>query len=159
MKVAQACPTLCDPMDHRVHGILQARILEWVGKWVERLFPSPGDLPNPGIKPTSPTLQADSLPAELQGKPKNIGVGSLSLFQEILLTQELNRGLLHYRYILYQLSYQETRRPRFNTWVGTILGEGSGNPLWYPCLENSKDTGAWQATINSCLQFFSAFCL
>ena len=33
-------------------------------------FPSPGDLPNPGIKPGSPTLQADSLPAELSGKPK-----------------------------------------------------------------------------------------
>ena len=42
-------------------------------------FPSPGDLPNPGIKPKSPTLQADSLPAEPQGKPRNTGVGSLSL--------------------------------------------------------------------------------
>ena len=30
MKVAQSCPTLCDPMDYRVHGILQARTLEWV---------------------------------------------------------------------------------------------------------------------------------
>ena len=30
MKVAQLCPTLCDPMDYAVHGILQARILEWV---------------------------------------------------------------------------------------------------------------------------------
>ena len=40
-----------------------------------------GNLPNPGIKPRSPTLQADSLPAEPQGKPKNTEVGSLSLFQ------------------------------------------------------------------------------
>ena len=32
-------------------------------------FPSPGDLPNPGIEPRSPALQADSLPTELQGKP------------------------------------------------------------------------------------------
>ena len=40
-------------------------------------FPSSGDLPNPQIEPWSPTLQADSLPAEPQGKPKNIGVGSL----------------------------------------------------------------------------------
>ena len=38
-------------------------------------FPSPGDLPNPGIEPRSPTLQADCLPAEPQGKPKNIGGG------------------------------------------------------------------------------------
>ena len=39
------------------HGILQARILEWVA------FPSPKDLPNPGIEPVSPALQADSLPS------------------------------------------------------------------------------------------------
>ena len=38
-----------------------------------------GDLPGrPGIEPRSPTLQADSLPAEPQGKPKNVGMGSLS---------------------------------------------------------------------------------
>ena len=36
-------------------------------------FPSPGDLPDPGIEPGSPALQAGSLLAELQGKPKNIG--------------------------------------------------------------------------------------
>ena len=30
VKVTQSCPTLCDPMDYKVHGILQARILEWV---------------------------------------------------------------------------------------------------------------------------------
>ena len=46
-----------------VHGILQARILDWVP------FPAPGDLPNPGIKPRSPTLQADSIPAEPPGTP------------------------------------------------------------------------------------------
>ena len=39
--------------------------------WNGELFPSPGDLPNPGIEPRSPALQADSLPAEPQGKPKN----------------------------------------------------------------------------------------
>ena len=38
--------------------------------WSGRPFPSPGDLPNPEIKPTSPALQADSLPAEPPGKPK-----------------------------------------------------------------------------------------
>ena len=66
VKVAQSCPTLCDSMDYTVHGILQPRLLEWVL--------SPGDLPNPGIKPRSPTLQVDSLPAEPQGKPKNTRV-------------------------------------------------------------------------------------
>ena len=49
---------------------------------------------------------ADSLPAEPQGKPKNTGVGSLSLLQQIFPTQESNWGLLHCRRILYQLSYQ-----------------------------------------------------
>jgi len=65
IKVTQSCPTLCDPMDYIVHGILQAKILEWVAicfLW---------DLPNPGIKPRSPALQEDSLPAEPPGKPKN----------------------------------------------------------------------------------------
>ena len=39
------------------------------GYWSGLPFPSPGDLPNPGIKPGSPALQTDSLPTELQGKP------------------------------------------------------------------------------------------
>ena len=62
VKVVQLCLILCDPMDYTVCGILQARILEWVA------FPSPGDLPNPGIEPRSPALHVDSLPAEPQGK-------------------------------------------------------------------------------------------
>ena len=66
-------------------------------------FPSPGDLPNTEIEPRSPTLQADSLPAEPQGKPKNTGVGGLSFLQWIFLTQELNWDLLYCRQILYQL--------------------------------------------------------
>ena len=74
--------------------------------WSELPFPSPGDLPNPGIECRSPALWADSLPAEPQGKPKNTGVGSLSLLQGNLPTQELNQGLLHCRWILYQPSYE-----------------------------------------------------
>ena len=67
--------------------------------------PPPGDLPNSVIKPRSPALQSDSLLTELLGKPKNIGVGSLSLLQEIFPTQESNQGLLHCRQILYQGSF------------------------------------------------------
>ena len=93
---------LCDPVDYTVHGILQARILEWADflfsrrssqprdwtqvshivdrfftSWATReaqeywsgwLIPSPGDLPDPGIKPGSSALQAVSLPTELWGK-------------------------------------------------------------------------------------------
>ena len=76
--------------------------------WSGEPFPSPGDLPNPGIEPRSPTLQADSLPFEPPGKPKNTGVGSLSLLQGIFPTWEANQGLLCCRRILYQLSYQES---------------------------------------------------
>ena len=76
------------------------------GYWSGQPFPSPGDLPNPQIDPRSPALQADSLPAEPPGKPKNIGIGSLSLLQWIFLTQKSNRNLLHCRQILYRLSYQ-----------------------------------------------------
>ena len=63
VKVAQLCPTLCDPVDYTVHGILQARILEWV------VFPFSRGSSQPRDEPSSPTLWADSLPAELQGKP------------------------------------------------------------------------------------------
>ena len=74
-------------------------------------FPFPEDLPNLGIKPRSPALQVNSLPAEPQGKPKNTGVGRLSLLQRIFPTQEWNQGVLHCRWILYQLSYQGSPVP------------------------------------------------
>ena len=67
-KVAQSCLTLCDPMDcsppgFSLHGILQARVLEWVAISFSR------DLPDPGIEPGSPAFQADALTAEPPGKP------------------------------------------------------------------------------------------
>ena len=89
MKVALSFPTLCDPMGYTAHGILQARILEWVD------FPFSRGSSQPGIEPRSPTLQADSLPTGPQGKPKNTRVGSKFLLWGIFLTQESNRGLLH----------------------------------------------------------------
>ena len=60
-EIAQLCLTLCNPMDYTVHGILQARILEWIA------FPFSSH-PNPGIEPRSSSLQADCLPAETQGR-------------------------------------------------------------------------------------------
>ena len=76
MKVAQSSLTLCNPVDYTVHGILQVRILEWVAL----------------IELMSPTLQADSLPAQPPEKPKNTGVGTLSLLQGIFPTQEIEPG-------------------------------------------------------------------
>ena len=63
VKVTQSCPTLCDPMNYTFHGILQARILEWVA------FPFSEDLPDPRIRLGYPALQADSFPTEPSGKP------------------------------------------------------------------------------------------
>ena len=101
VKVTHLCPILCDPMDCNS---------PWnsLGQNTRVPFPSPGDLPNSGIKPRSPSLQADSLPAEPQGKSNNTAVSSLSLHQQIFPMQELNQGLLHCRWIAYQLSYQES---------------------------------------------------
>ena len=94
VEVTQSCPTLCDPMN------CIDSPLEWI---VE--FPSPRDLPNPGIKPRSLPLQVDSLLSEPPGKSKNTGVGGLSLLQGIFLTQESNWSPA-LRWILYLLSYQ-----------------------------------------------------
>ena len=93
VKVAQLCPTLCDPMDYTVHGILQARILEWVA------FPFSKGSSQLGIKPRSLVLQVNSLSAEPQEKPKNTGVGSLCLLQQIFPTQELNQNQTMVPYI------------------------------------------------------------
>ena len=68
--------------------------------------PPLGNFLKPGVESRSPTLQEDSLPSEPPEKPKNTGVGSLSLLQGTILTQESNRGLLHCRWTFYQLSYQ-----------------------------------------------------
>ena len=67
-EVTQSCLTLRNLVDRSlpgssVHGFLQARILEWVP------FPSLGDLPNAGIEPRCPTLEADALTSEPLGKP------------------------------------------------------------------------------------------
>ena len=93
VKVAESCLTLCDPMTCTTHGILQARILEWVA------FPfSKGSSQPRGWTQVS-CIASDSLPVEPPGKPKNTGVGSLSLLQRIFLTKELNQGHLHCRQI------------------------------------------------------------
>ena len=98
VKVAQSCPTLCDPVDYTVNGILQARILGWVA------FPFSRESFQPKDRTQVSCIAADSLPAEPQGEPKNTGAGGLSFLQQIFLTQESNRGLLHCGQILNQLS-------------------------------------------------------
>ena len=82
-------------MDYTVHGILQDRILEWVAFPFSRASSQPRD------RTQVPHIAGDSLPAEPQGKPTNIRVGSLSLLQGILLIQESNQRLLHCKQIFF----------------------------------------------------------
>ena len=124
VKVAQLCPILCHSVNYTIQGILQARTLEWVA------FLSLGDLPNPGIKPRSPALRADSLPAEPQGKSKNTGVGCLSLLQGIFPIQGSNPGLSHCRWILYQLTHKGSSR--ILEWVAYTFSSGSSQPRNQP---------------------------
>ena len=88
------------PHGYTVHGILQARILEWVA------FPFSRGSSQPRGRTQASRIAGNSLSTEPQGKPKNTGVGNLPLLQQIFPTQETNRGLLHCRWILYQLGYQ-----------------------------------------------------
>ena len=109
---------------------------------------------------------------------QNTGVDSLSLLQWIFPTQESNWGLLHCRWILNQLNYQEDF-PQLQMWIiqthfhialsrwcsgkesvcsagdpglipglGRSPGEGNGSLHQYSCLETSMDRGAWQATVH-----------
>ena len=107
-------------LDYPVHGILQARILKWVA------FPFSRRPSQPRDQSQVSCMQVDSLPAEPQGKPKNTGLGSLSLLQEILPTQRSNPGLLYYRQILYQLNHKGS--PRILEWVAYPFSSGSSRP-------------------------------
>ena len=142
MIVTQQCLNLCDPMDYSppgssAHGILRARILEWVAISFSR------GSSRPRIEPGSSSLQTDSLPTESPGKPvesetgsvvvcswrphglhspwnspdQNTEVGSHSLLQGIFPTQGSNSGLPHCRWILYQLSHQGSPR----IWSGKVI--------------------------------------
>ena len=159
-KSIQLCPTLCDPVDHSppgssVHGILQARILEWVA------MPSSVESSQPrGQMSMSPDWQATSLPLVPPEKPiyimrvvnksesrsvmsnslqphatpyspwnspgQNTGEGSLSLLQGIFPTQRLNPGLLHCRQVLYQLNHKGSSR--ILEWVAYPFSRGSSKP-------------------------------
>ena len=99
--VAQSCLTLCHPMDRSppgssVHGILQARILEWVA------MPSSRGSSQLRDQTWVSHIAGRFFTSWGTGKPKNTGVDSLSLLQRIFPTQELNQCLLHSKWILWQ---------------------------------------------------------
>ena len=67
--VTLSCLTLCNRLDCSLLGSFVLEFSRQEEYWSRLPFPSPGDLPNPGIKSRSPALQADSLPSEPPGKP------------------------------------------------------------------------------------------
>ena len=87
-------------MDYTAHGILQARILEWV------VFPFSRGSSQPRDGTQVSHIAGEFFTSWATGKHMNTGVGSLSLLH--IPTQELNWGLLHCRWILYKLSYQRS---------------------------------------------------
>ena len=136
----QLCLTLCNPVDcsppgSSVHGISQARMLEWVA------IPPPGDLPNPGINTgiksesltfptlanrfftTSATWEAQGLHSPRNSPGQNTGVGSRSPLQRIFPTQRWNPSVPHCGRSLYQLSHQGGLKTL--EWVAYSISGGS----------------------------------
>ena len=70
-EVALSCPTLCDPVDCSPPAPLSMRFSRQE-YWSGLSFPSPGDLPDPGVEPRSPTLWADALTSEPPGNPDTL---------------------------------------------------------------------------------------
>ena len=107
--------------------------------WSGLPFPSPGDLPDPGIEPGSPALQADALQSEPPGK------------SNFCCFEDEKHGCWHY--LLEdddlpgssdgKVSIYNARDLGSNPVLGRSPGEGNGNPLQYYCLENPLDRGAW----------------
>ena len=106
VKVTQSCPTLWNPMNYTVHEILQARILELVA------FPFSRGSSQPRGQPRSLLCRWILYQISHKGSPRILWVGSLSLLQQIFLSQESNWGLLHCRWILCQPSCLPPRKPQ-----------------------------------------------
>ena len=94
----------CSPPGSSVHGISQARILGWVA------IPSPRDLPDPGIEPGSPALQADSLPSEPPRKPSvyKISFKYHTLIDKHCKMCESSEGNTFCKYILKMIYFLKT---------------------------------------------------
>ena len=132
--VAQSCPTLCDPIDcstpgSSVHGIFQARIMEWVA------IPFSRDFPDPGVESRSPALKADSLLSEPPGKPWfYFGILQTSSLGASLVAREVKELL------------DNVGDSSLIPGLGRPCGGGNGISFQYSCLEIFMDRGAWWAT-------------
>ena len=161
--VSQSCLTLCSPMDcsppgSSVHGIFQARLLEWDAISYSRGSSWPRD-------------QADSLPLSLLWSPVSLGTAlnlEISLRIDNCVFQSMNMinvfifyldsilfllslymvfPLVVYRCESWTIKKAECWRTDDWSWLSDRTGEGDGTPLQYSCLENPMHGGAWWAAV------------
>ena len=145
--VVKSHPTLVNPwtvahlsQGSSVHGISQARVLEWL------LFPSPGDIPNPGIEPVSPALQMDSLTLNHQGSPQNTLYSVKFAFQK-------RRTYFYLKLFILYLKFKFNRMIRilFDNHNPEQLGqkEIESSPIPSICLSNKGiRESSWNVTIS-----------
>ena len=114
--------------------------------WSGLPCPSPGDFPNPGIKPGSPALQADSLPSESPGE--------VWLIYNVVLVSVVQQSDSVYMYVGFP-GGSDGKGSTCNAGdtgsipvSGRSPSEGTGYPLQYSCLGNSMDRGAWQTIVH-----------
>ena len=149
--VAQSCPTLWDPRTVACQvplsmRILQARVLERVALLSSRRYSQPRN------QTQASRLQVDSFLSESPEKPKNTGVSSLSLLQGNFQANSRNRGFLHCRQILYQLSYLGSPgKPWEVTWevlsLWLIMKRSQHMAIWEKdlfCKRNSQQRCSYQ---------------
>ena len=110
--------------------------------WSGLPHPSPGDLPNSGIEPRSPTLQAGSLPSEPPGKPGSFQTSWLWFWYLIPIFWGFPGGSDC------KDSTWNAGGPGSIPGSGRSLGERHGNPLQYSYLDNPMDRGVWGATVD-----------
>ena len=127
MTVAHLHLSLCDRLDSTVHGILHARILEWVA------FP----FFRGSSQPRSLALQVDSLSAELPWRPKlEEGYPNWQAIQVVLVVKKL------------PVNARDVRDPSLIPRMGKWPRGEHGKPLQYSCLENPMDRGDLWATVH-----------
>ena len=112
--------------------------------WSGLPFPSPGDLPNPGIEPGSPRLQAEPLPSEPSVKPLKPKI--ICLFLYLFTVVWASQVALVVKNP--PAKAEDLRDVVSSPKSGRSPGEGNGNPLQYSCLGNPLNRGAWQATVH-----------
>ena len=164
MLITQSRLTLCGPMDCSLPG--SSVIFPRQEYWSGLPFPSPDDLPDPGIKPSSPTFQADSLPSEppdcsLQGLLWCMKYISLPLRTKVLISSDAGNAcpdiIVSNSSEIVQVfpggasskeSTCQCRRRGFHPWFGKIPWRKKWQPSPVSCWENLIDREVWQATVH-----------